>query len=291
MNRYDSYAWWFFPTTRPRVTVRPVGNRLLFGTMNFAKSRLSRTALELVATTCVVVAGGFLAPSNVVAGVPAPAPPLVAVLPDSCAWTIDVVQKLSRPSPPDDPRQAAAYKRVSAASPRMVRISMEKTGEDLHKETLWENGKTDNLWIYHGWVIFQPIDFATDQATALPVNSRMSPVRGETRVDFPDLSWLVPKAFVKTVTYHGQRCDYYEDKEAPPLVGGDILNPVVFKGARAWIDVNTRLPVAVENDAVLKKYHFPKEAPDRIRLTGIFATTYNNATKAANATGDSAPNR
>ena len=70
--------------------------------------------------------------------------------------------------------------------------------------------------------------------------------------------------------YLGHSCHYYEDKKAQPLGGGDTLTDPAGKGNRAWIDAKTRLPIAVEDDNLLKLYSY-RAGPATIQPTGIFA--------------------
>ena len=244
----------------------------------FRRVVIRRAMRRLTVFATLAIAMAFTGRSSV-AGGPPPDPPLVATPPDPCAWTIEVEQKKPRQLPPDDPRQAAAYKRALQAYPRMLRVRVEKAGSNRHQETLWDNGKKETLWIYKGWVVFQPASFPADQAIALPATDRNSPVKDGTDSDFPDFSWIRPEAFVKTVAYHGQPCHYYEDKEAPPLKGGDTLTTPV-NGVKAWIEVKSRLPIAVEDAAVLKKYTY-RQSGVNIQLAGVFATAYHNAVEAA----------
>ena len=229
---------------------------------------------------CVAVAMIF-APGFRLAAEPPPAPPYVAAAPDPGGWVIDVQQKKPLPTPPSDPKWLDAYKRALDIYPRIVSVTSEKADGNRYEETLYENGKKRVMYIYKGWVVYRPQDWPEDKALALPINHRDSPVKGGLGPDFADLSWIRPEVFVKTVTYHGQRCHYYEDNEAAPLAGGGNLNPAATnaKGVKAWIDASTHLPVAVEDDAMLKIFHFLKGAPVSIELKGIFATAYDKATK------------
>ena len=239
-----------------------------------------------LATSALAVWIAFAGPAT---AEPPPEPPLIAALPLVCAWTIDVQQKRPRQPPPADPKAAAVYKRMLDASPRMIRVSTERAGENAHKETFWEDGKTDSLWIYNGWVILKPVNYPVNQVTAMPMHSRLSPVKDGLGADFPDLVWLTSETFVKTEPYHGQSCHYYEDKNASALQGGDALNPNIPKGVRAWIDAKTRLPVAVEDDAVIKKFHFIKNPPEKLEPTGAFAVAYDEATKRHAGNEEAAP--
>jgi len=211
---------------------------------------------------------------------PPPAPPYVAAAPDPGGWVIDVLQKKPRPAPPSDPKWLNAYKRALDIYPRIVRITSEKADGDRYEETLYENGKKGVMYIYKGWVVYRPVAWPEDKALALPVNSRYSPVKGGLGPDFADLDWIRPEVFVGTVMYEGRRCYQYEDKEGQPISGGDALDTAKTKGVRAWIDAKTLLPLAVEDDAVLKRYTYNQKAVS-IQLSGVFAAAYESALAAA----------
>jgi len=216
-----------------------------------------------------------------------PEPPLLAVVADPCAWTIDVQYATPRKSP--DSKQAKTAKRLMDIYPLMIRETVEKAGPNWHREKLFDNRTKENVWVYKGTVLFQFQNFPPDKVTALPINDPVSPVKSDFGPDFPDLDWIRPEVFVKTVTYHGQNCHFYEDKEVAPLDGGDALKPSTANGRRAWIDVKTRLPVAVEDDVMLKRYSFLKDPSPSIEPSGIFATAYQATLRRPNTPGNILP--
>lgn len=220
-----------------------------------------------------------------------PDPPLVATAPAPVAWTIEVHQKKPRRMKPDNPKKTDAYKRLLDIYPLLEREKVEKVGNDWHREKFYNNHTSDSVWVIKGVVIFHYHHFPPDRVLAMPAGDHNSPVKGGFGLDFPDLDWMHAETFVKTVTYQGQRCYYYETRNASPLEGGDALNPPETNRVRAWINVKTRLPVAVEDAAVLKKYSFAKEAPDSIQLSGIFATAYSSITNTAKRTGTATPDQ
>jgi len=216
---------------------------------------------------------------------PTPDPPLIAVAPDPGAWSIEVKQKKTRPAPSSDPKQAATYKRLKDIYPLLVREVVEKVGKEWHREKFFDNNTMENVWVYKGFVIFQYHHFQPNVVTVLPIHDPLSPVKEDFSPNFSELSWIRPEVFVKTVTYQGQRCHYYEDKEASQLKEGDALNPVDSKGVSAWINVKTRLPVAVEDAAVIKKYTYTKKIPESIQLSGVYSAAYENAVRNAGRSG------
>jgi hypothetical protein len=199
----------------------------------------------------------------------------VPFAPDPCAWVITVKQKKPR-QPPANPADAAAYARVAQSHSRIVRVEVEKAGKDRHEVTFWENKTTTSLYVHDGWVIFQPLHWPPDQALASRVDGPLSPVKGA-RGDFSDLDWIRSEAFAGRQPYSGQDCYFYEDKTHPALAESD---PLVdhSPGVRAWIEVRSRLPIAIEDDSVLETFTY-RQSNVNVELTGIFAATYERATK------------
>ena len=215
--------------------------------------------------------------SSLFAVEPLPDPPLVGTAPDPSAWVINVQQKKPL-QPPSDQKAAAIYQRVLQAFPRLLRVEVAKSGPNRREVTFWENKKTSSLFVHNGWVIFQPADWPADHAMAVPVNSRMSPIKGGIKSDFSDVDWIRPEAYIGKQSYSGQECYYYEDKKHAALSGGDttVARP---SGVRAWIEVKSHLPIAVEDDSVLKTFTY-RQSNINVELTGVFATAYENSLKA-----------
>lgn len=211
---------------------------------------------------------------------PPPGPPLVATAPDPIAWTIDVRQKKPRQAAPADPKQARIYKRLVDIYPLLVRETVEKSGKDWHREKVFDNQTKENIWVRNGIVVYQYHYFPPERVIAVSVSDHISPVKGGFGPDFPELYWIRAEAFVKSEMYGGHLCYYYEDKNARPLQGGDALAAVPQKGNRAWIDAKTRLPIAMEDDTMLKTYTYHQSAVN-IQLTGVFATAYQKALETA----------
>lgn len=202
-----------------------------------------------------------------------PDPPLVGTPPDQYEWTIDVQQKQPRIPPPTDPKWLNSYKRALEIFPRLLRVKTEKSGKDLFEETLYEGGKIGVIYLYKDCVIFRRFDWPVDKALAFRADSSTSPARGGLGREFPDVAWIRPEVFLGTVIHDGVRCHHYLDKNAPPLVGGDHLSQTKANGVEAWIDEKSRLPVAVEDAAVVKKYSY-RPFNGKVQPTGIFATAY-----------------
>jgi hypothetical protein len=200
---------------------------------------------------------------TLLAAIASPTPPdepLVAKAPNPGNWTIDVKQKRPLPPPSGDPKLARLEKLRPGKSARMVLQTVEQAGKDWHWETTWEDGKKDIYWLYHGVIVlYQPRYFNSDKLMMDKVGSPSAPEKPN-KTDFPDVAWVDSKYFTGNVTYAGRKCHCY----ARGTEGGKVV---------AWIDAQTRLPVAVETDATLKTYSF-NQAKDKITPQGIFAERY-----------------
>ena len=186
-----------------------------------------------------------------------PDPPLIADAPNPGAWTIEVQNKKPRKALPNDPAKAYIAKRIRDVYPLLVRETIERSGKDSHREKFYDNQKMDNIWVSKGMVVFQLKHFPVNKAIAVPVNNRISPVKSGSGPDFPELAWIDQKFFVGTVTYKGHRCYFYRNSNAKALEGADELAEVPESGEiSAWIDADTRLPIAVEDANLLKTYTY-----------------------------------
>jgi hypothetical protein len=191
-----------------------------------------------------------------------PSPPLLAPAPNPGNWTINVKQKKPLPPPSKDPKLAKLESLRPGKAARMVQQTVEQAGKDWHWETTWEDGKKDTYWLYRGVIVlYQPRYFQANKLIMDRAGSPSAPAKPD-QTDFPDVAWIAPKYFTGTVSYEGRKCHCYAREETNGR-GKEV----------AWIDAETRLPVAVETEATLKTYTFNK-ASETITPQGIFAERY-----------------
>ena len=209
-----------------------------------------------------------------------PTPPFIAPAPNPGSWSITVKQKTPPPPPAKatDPIQVRYQELLRKVHPRMVTQTVQQTGGDWRSETTWESGSNDVLWDYRGITLFQSQNFPSGKLLVAPVGSQGVPHKPDS--DFPDVSWVDAKNFVRIEQAEGVTCYLYQttaqalSKSKMPA-GGDA--PV-----SAWIDKKTRLPVAMENDAVRKTFSFDSP-PASLQPEGIFADYYRRFAPSLNA--------
>lgn len=232
-----------------------------------------------------LLAAAFVQPSSATAGELAPEPPFVAKLPNSAAWSIEVQHKKPRGALPTDPGLAATTTRLRDIYPLSVRETVEKVGNDWHREKLYDNQRKDTQWVSNGMIAFQFQNFRPDKVTVVPEKDTLSPAKTGFGPDFPELAWIAANYYEGTVTYAGQSCYLYRNPKAQAMAGGDELLPTSEPNEMtAWISVQTRLPVAVEDANLIRKYTF-RPGPASIQPTGIFAEALAKAQKSAKTDG------
>ncbi len=160
---------------------------------------------------------------------------------------------------------AKSQANAAMANPRMLQETVEKSGKTYHQETDWENGTKDVIWFYQGYVLILGRSGPPDQVRCISGTDKYAPRRPQE--DFPELSWINAKAFSGTTTYNGVDCYLYTKTE--PDLGT----------TSAWIDMKTRLPVAVDSPKMLSTYAF-SAGPDSLVPQGIFAARWERLQKA-----------
>ena len=151
-------------------------------------------------------------------------------------------------------------------------------GKDWHREKFYENQKTDNIWVCKDIVVFQFKHFPADKVTAMPVDGSISPAKGGSGPDFPELGWVDQNFFVGTVIYQRAKVLFLPKSKCQAFIGQGRSGTQAPSTATvsAWIDAKTRLPVAVEDGDLLKTYTY-RAGPAAIQPTGVFAEAFNRA--------------
>jgi hypothetical protein len=188
--------------------------------------------------------------------IPPPSPPFVQFPQPDMAFTITVTApdgqpiKLIKPLASSDPSAPKDLRREM----QLVRIDAVQVGNlrcDI--STYNENTQTQTWFVGHygllqspqgGWInVVDPVRY--------PVQAQFMPRRDAS--DY--FLWLSSSNYVKVVSYQGKPC--YQFKVAAPGAKPTDENNILDVGEKiAWVDVKTKLPIAIQFQGQLFTYTF-----------------------------------
>ncbi len=163
-------------------------------------------------------------------------------------------------------------KRVLLKEAKMTRF-----GDDMRIVKTWSDGSTAEEWRYQGYLLTtQPhasvvyvLGRSQDAAVRLPAMSGPA---------FPELGWLTAANYVKVESIKGKLAYLFQEAAVamPALVPGTDPTAALAKAhpaRRAWIDRETKLPVALDEGNEVRTYEYgdPPSAP--LVLPAAFAAT------------------
>lgn len=151
-------------------------------------------------------------------------------------------------------------------SPHLLSRILVTRFDDTKREILhWDNGKKTERWLYRHMLLYQvsPADNATIILDEAPEGKDLI------ARDFPDLSWTLHTLAKREESKFGKRCWYYEE-ELDPSNARLADESRRSNRRRAWVDVDTGLPVAAENDQYSVEYRFLTLAPPPLALGSEF---------------------
>ncbi len=201
------------------------------------------------------------------AEIPPPSPPFIATPPEPSKWTIVVTKAKGDSS--------------GAPVPEVQTTATHSNG--LENFIVNTGGKNQEFWYFNN-LSFTPVDndpsqivpMAAPGSGPMPDGSLGSLTTGP---GFPGFWWLGPASYKDVVKYNGRTCYHYllvpapepaktEIRKAPPttkVIGGTVFtseeeSPSTTRvkplEAEAWIDVETKLPVAIRTGGLLHTYTF-----------------------------------
>lgn len=168
--------------------------------------------------------------------IPRPTAPFVAAVPARCAWTVTVQNKtLPAPPPGAAPRPDNRVSEVRSTQVDGVRRDVVVFGDT----------GTNEYWFLPGvrfWTTLQHEVAATQTAAPDPLDSFPSASKG-----FPGVQWASLASYDQPVRFEKVVCYHY-------TAAGDH---------EAWIDVETRMPVAYKGPDATYRFTFGA-APDAL---------------------------
>jgi hypothetical protein len=198
-----------------------------------------------------------------------PQPPFLSEAPAYSTWVIKFT-----------PRQGNA---VSAAFPRvstsnyLKEIHVTKMDKDHQEIQYWSDGSTLEKWEFHGLLLFEQPSLSNIHILSL---NNLPPLMREaffdhSKSDFPDLDWLSADSYVGMKTFQGQTCYWFQVKSSTvsthSATSSGIPSVKVQAVPQAWINAQTRLPVAVDDGVTLHIYTFGDETSRQAELPPRFA--------------------
>jgi hypothetical protein len=180
-------------------------------------------------------------------------------MPDWCSWTETY-----------RPKQAAPAKKAPW-DVAIKEIVVTKAGDIRRDLEAWDNGSARDLWIVKGVELFaypeSPTIVVRNAATDEDARTFQSP-------DFGGLPALSLQNYVDVATYRGVQCYHFLIKRTKPE--GDATAYTAAERAEtrnreAWIDVKSKLPVALDDGESIRLYTFSPDRPAPLALPDKFA--------------------
>ena len=192
--------------------------------------------------------------------VPVPSPPLVNQAPDFSSWVVRY--------PSASPGAGTARSRANAR--KIKEVDVTKT-DDLRREvTVYTDGTAGEFWRYGGLEIF--LDPIGKYVNIMDTAKTQMAAANPTKTDFFDLGWIKAQDFVGNVALGGRDCYYFRRSGAAKSTAtGQAVEDKEQVAAgtaslEAWIDVNSRLPLAFKDQSGLRQYEFGAAPSARLTL-------------------------
>lgn len=153
--------------------------------------------------------------------------------------------------PPSDPAQRAGFDKTQRANPHIKTLSVEKVGSVRHDTLDWLYSTTTEAW-HDGQGIFEKLPEAPDRV-------HLNRTTADVSSSFPELAWVNAARFVGAIPLSPtKRIDVYRLSQLTESTFMPFFYLTV--PATAWIDGETRLPIAFQTSDFTARYAFG-EAP------------------------------
>lgn len=171
----------------------------------------------------------------------------------------------------------------TSGPPEMKQMIVSKAETTRHESCQWTDGQISERWLYKGFVLFQQLGSSTVFIlNSSNVDSLSNKVGYDfSQSDFPKLNWLSKQTYEGVATVNKVQCYHFQKTVPAPVVPPPAGQKQAAKPAPpltmdAWIDVNTKLPVASDDGRWFTTYTF-KEMPEKpLELPPVFAKALEN---------------
>lgn len=208
----------------------------------------------------IIKAAALLSISSASAQSPAgqvepPSPPYLATVKAPASWTI-------RPATPAT---------VNPEAPAVKETRVAKAQNLKQELTIWNNGTEGESWYVDSFVIYRQPHFVKDDVAIMELHPD-SATNFFSNADFATLSWIGKDTFQRIENLKGRPCYYYEMKPpAQQANSSGITAHPLSAASKAWIDVKSRLPMAVEEGGVLREYTYNMGTPTTLTVPSLFS--------------------
>lgn len=189
--------------------------------------------------------------------IPPPSPPLVLPLPKMMRVTL--LLKEDKPAPEEGPVPAPS---LSGAVVTWKSVEVVKTGDIRLITATMTDGGSHDTWVLGGKLFNKTFD---GRQVSCGDYQPMFPSFFQTgNTSFYGTDWITLKNYKGVVSFGGKQCYFYESLEAVSdqgfgpggESGRSVTPPKILQ--RAWIDEETKLPVAATLPEGLVRYRFAK---------------------------------
>lgn len=164
--------------------------------------------------------------------------------------------------------------------PIVKQVTVTKTNDIRREVTAWSNGTTSEVWFYKRYRL-------ANQPPSANVFIKRSNGGGDMKglfpdfgmLDFPEMGWL-SLSYYKGISTHGGRPCYFFQREEMIDPAYGIRVPVM----QAWIDVDSRRPVALNYGGKAQVYSYSEKIPQALALPEQFSNALDEYEKALAAT-------
>jgi len=195
-----------------------------------------------------------------------PTAPFVVNAPPQCEWQITYKPKRQKGPDPSDPRELAKMQYINKIRPIRSETKIYKNVDRKVEIKTFDNGSKGEIWWKKGVMFSKPEYFI--EGDVMTVDNRKGSLQtgyGSNDLDFPELQWLDISYFKGVGLSPGsdRKSFVYEmsgDAQAEREYAAGLPREAKakFEPLRVWIDVETKLPLAMETGEYKISYKFKR---------------------------------
>jgi|GEM_PF-3212711 len=181
--------------------------------------------------------------------IPEPKEPFIAAPAERARWEVIATPRSREQSGPDTTKPTGEGK---AGSRYIKRRVVTRTGEIAREIQEWSDGGRSVLWMVGELLLVEPADSGPIQL----INPRTTPFEKlRNRAEFEGFEWLHRANYRKPVPYKGRQAYLFEGKAR--RIAHTVSEEIVYQvKKKALVDVQTGLPILLDDGSVKHEFHF-----------------------------------